>query len=81
MSHPAAQLKPENFNLEPQVMLENMGMSDPEPSHINGWTFTASALRNLLPRKEKLPDLAIPRGEVINEYNNPDLLPGMFPTL
>ena len=56
-------------------------MSDPECSRINGRTFTASALRNLLPREENLPDLLIPRGEVIKEYNNPALFPGMFPTL
>src|SRR5882724_10866493 len=62
-------------------MLENMGMSDPECSRINGRTLTASALRNLVPKKENLPDLAIPRGVVIKEYNNPDLFLGMFPTL
>ena len=65
MSHPATSLDGENFHLESHVMLENMGMSDPECSRINGRTFTASALRNLLPREERLPDLVIPRGEVI----------------
>ena len=50
MSHPATSLDGENFNLESHVMLEKMGMSDPECFRINGQTFTASALRNLLPR-------------------------------
>jgi len=81
MSHPACPLNLDKSGFQPKVMLENMGMSDPECSRINGRTLTASALRNLVPKKENLPDLAIPRGDVIKEYNNPDLFPGMFPTL
>ena len=72
MSHPDNTSNSDKLDLQPQVMLENMGMSDPECSRINGRTFTASALWNLLPRNEKLPDLAIPRGEIIKEYNNPE---------
>jgi len=79
MSHPTNTLT-DIHNSQPKVMLENMGTSDPECSRINGRTFTASALRNLLPRNKILPDLAIP-SEVIKEYNNPDLFPGMFPGL
>ena len=37
--------------------------------------------QNLIPKNNNIPDLAIPRGNVIGEYNNPDLFPGMFPTL
>ena len=28
-----------------------------------------------------VPDLAIGHGEIINEYDNPSLFPGMFPSL
>ena len=42
MSHPASSLNADEATFEPQVMLENMGMSDPESSHISGQTFTAS---------------------------------------
>lgn len=64
------------------VMLEKMGVSDPECDKISGRTFTAAALRNLHGRSDVQPDLVIHRGtQAINEYNNPDLLPGMFPTL
>ncbi|KAK0441510.1 uncharacterized protein EV420DRAFT_1278633 [Desarmillaria tabescens] len=41
----------------------------------------ASALNNLV-KSNKKPDMIIFRGdEPINEYNNPDLMMGMFPTL
>ena len=81
MSHPASSPNIDDVKIEPQVILENMGMSDPECSHINAQKFTASALRNLIPKNNSIPDLAIPRGNVIREYNNPDLFPGLFPTL
>jgi len=35
----------------------------------------------LIPKNNNIPDLAVPRGNIIKEYNNPDLFPGMFPTL
>ncbi|KAG2738319.1 hypothetical protein P692DRAFT_201731407, partial [Suillus brevipes Sb2] len=42
----------------------------------------AAALRNLVSEKSTLPDLVVHRGfHPINEYNNPDLLPGSYPTL
>jgi hypothetical protein len=63
------------------IILESMGMSDPECSHIQGHTFTASALQNLVPRNSSLPDLANPHGDVVCKYDNPDLFPGMYPTL
>ncbi|TFK16576.1 hypothetical protein FA15DRAFT_607005 [Coprinopsis marcescibilis] len=45
---------------------------------------TASALRRLAPStpEDKTPDLILHHGsDPIPEYNNPDLIPGMYPTL
>ncbi|PBK59364.1 hypothetical protein ARMSODRAFT_899378, partial [Armillaria solidipes] len=59
-----------------------MGVSDVESVKVQGRTFTASALRNLVANDKKKPDLIIFSGEnPINEYNNPNLIMGMFPTL
>ncbi|KAG1874170.1 hypothetical protein C8R48DRAFT_650630, partial [Suillus tomentosus] len=61
-----------------------MGVTDPECTRLAGRSFTASALRNLLPSRSSSgePDLVLPRGAVpVDEYHNPDLIPGMFPTL
>ncbi|KAI6044159.1 hypothetical protein EDC04DRAFT_2942385, partial [Pisolithus marmoratus] len=67
---------------KPVTFLEKMGVSDPDSIKISGRTFTASALRNLVSRTSSAPDLIIHRGsQAINEYNNPDLFPGMYPTL
>lgn len=66
------------------VMLEKMGVCDPECEGSSGRTFTAAALRNLvaLPNNSDLPDLILFRGsKAISEYQNPYLMPGMFPTL
>jgi len=62
--------------------LEKMGVSDPEGDRIKGRTFTASALHNLTSNSSSLPDLVLHRGfHAISEYHNPDLVPGMYPTL
>ncbi|KAL1685485.1 hypothetical protein GGG16DRAFT_66182, partial [Schizophyllum commune] len=59
-----------------------MGVSDPESVHLTGRTFTASALRSLLPDQSSRPDLVVHRSSIATpEYKNPDLFPGMFPTL
>ena len=61
-----------------------MGVSDPKGDKISGRTFTASALHNLIPinAKDHSPDLILHRSScAVNEYNNPHLLPGMYPTL
>ena len=72
----------DNNSEDPVTFLEKMGVSDPESVRINGRTFTAAALRNLIPRSSMGPDLVIHRGsQPINEYNNPDLFPGMYPLL
>lgn len=64
------------------VMLEKMGVSDPECDKISGRACTAAALRNLHSQSGQDPDLVVHRGlYAIPEYKNPDLLPGMFPTL
>ena len=63
------------------VLLEKMGVSDPECDKIKGRAFMASALRNLIP-SSSLPDLVLHRGSIpVPEYHNPNLMPGMFPTL
>jgi len=74
-----------------EVLLEKTGVIDPECDRLSGQSFTASALKNLacnlhcddenIQGKNK-PDLAIHHAStVVSEYNNSDLMPGMFPTL
>ncbi|KAF9642668.1 hypothetical protein BDM02DRAFT_3105368, partial [Thelephora ganbajun] len=59
-----------------------MGVTDPECDRTPGRLFTATALRNLVPDGSELPDLVLHRGSTaVPEYNNPDLIPGMYPTL
>jgi hypothetical protein len=69
---------------EETIMVEKMGMSDPESDKLTGRSFVASAIRNLLPKdvKEMHPDLVIHHsGRPVPEYNNPSFFPGLFPTL
>ena len=66
------------------IMIEKMGVSNPECDKFSGRSFTASALKNIYktPGSQKNADLIIYRGsQPISEYNNPDLIPGCFPTL
>jgi hypothetical protein len=66
----------------PVILLEKTGMSDPEFDKISGRACTATALQNLHSRSNEQPDLIVHRGvDAIPEYKNPDLFPGMFPTL
>ncbi|KAF6746382.1 hypothetical protein DFP72DRAFT_823179, partial [Ephemerocybe angulata] len=62
-----------------------MGVIDPELTRIPARKLTASALRQLAPSTDKSdspPDLILHHGkDPISEYNNPDLIPGMYPTL
>ncbi len=70
-----------NDDNENMCLLDRMGVSDVESVKIHGGTFMASALNNLV-RSNKKPDMIMFRGDQpINEYNNPDLMMGMFPTL
>lgn len=82
--HPASLLQPASDHatddtadgLESVPFLEKMGVSDPESVNISGRTFTAAALRNLIPKSSTQPDLIVHRGaHPISEYNNPDLFP------
>jgi hypothetical protein len=71
--HPADLLDHGPPNNDTIVLLEKMGVSDPES--VSGHALTASALQNL-------PDLVLHcTSEPVPEYNNSDLIPGMFPTL
>ncbi|KAJ3516563.1 hypothetical protein NMY22_g14178 [Coprinellus aureogranulatus] len=84
-SHPASLLTTDtNENMSGTLVLEKMGVSDPESTRIPARRFVAKALSNLTSSsgENKLPDLVLHRGEdPIPEYNNPDLVPGMYPTL
>ena len=88
--HPACQLhrNPEQIDShsvgepEPAVFVEKMGVSDTDGDTISGRSLTASAIRNLVPKDSTTPDLIIHHSRnAVPEYNNPSLLPGMFPTL
>jgi hypothetical protein len=93
-NHPASvfrekdlEVKENDDNDIDQVMIEKMGVSDPESEKIAGRCFTAAALRNFVKNYDhgshaEIPDLAIHHAAVpVPEYDNPKLLPGMFPTL
>ncbi|KAI6044108.1 hypothetical protein EDC04DRAFT_2645117 [Pisolithus marmoratus] len=61
---------------EPIVMVEKMGVSDPECDKSDKPGELPTSNNSLL------PDLVIHHGsQPVNEYNNADLLPGMYPTL
>ncbi|SJL16371.1 uncharacterized protein ARMOST_19893 [Armillaria ostoyae] len=76
----ASNIQPHDDSDEP--LLERMGVSDVESVKIQGRTFQAAALMNLVCPPDQKPDLTIFSGSsAIGEYNNPDLIKGMFPTL
>jgi hypothetical protein len=80
--HPAEQLKGDDHNDDPVLCLEKMGVSDPECVMMSSRSFTASAARNLIREPTDCPDLIINRSaQAVDEYDNPDLLPRMYPTL
>ena len=83
-----------NLNIETNndaVLLDKTGIVDPECDRLSGRSFTASALKNLAgnlhcaeinDQNKNNPDLVLHHASAaISEYNNPDLMPGMFPTL
>ena len=73
---------PSSINDDSVCFLEKMGVSDPEGDKIKGHTFTASVLRNLVSDSAACPDLVLHHSSnAIPEYSNPDLIPGMYPTL
>ncbi|TEB31911.1 hypothetical protein FA13DRAFT_1791208 [Coprinellus micaceus] len=82
--HPASHiLEAGNHISNPEPMVERMGVMDPEHTRIPAHTLTASALQRPAPSDDlELPDLVLHRrSDPIPEYNNPDLLPRMYPTL
>jgi Helitron helicase-like domain at N-terminus/AAA domain len=89
IANPSASPYPRHFHAttddkSPPVLIESTGVVDFSGSAISGHSSVANAVYNLLrPRNEHdLPDLILPRGrDPIGEYDNPNLLPGMFPTL
>ena len=69
---------------EIHVELEHTGVIDPDGSAIPARTLQASAFAKLakVAATNELADLYISNGkDAIREYNNTNLLPGMFPTL
>ena len=57
--HPADLLCGDKHSTTPIVLLEKMGVSDPEGVKLSGQTFTASALKNLVPSTTQVPDLIL----------------------
>ena len=77
--HPAEMINVDGDNL-PLLLMEKMGVSDVDGFKISGRSSTASALKNLVPYRA--PDIVLHHSShAVAEYNNPDLMPGMFPTL
>lgn len=80
--HPASYISSSSHSEKIMTLLEKTSVSDPEGIKITGRACTAGALRKLLPRDENNPDLIIHRSIYpVPEYQNPDLIAGMFPTL
>ncbi|PPQ75657.1 hypothetical protein CVT26_001814 [Gymnopilus dilepis] len=81
--HPALQVQAADDDCdEPLLFLEKFGVSDPEGVKIQGRTFTAAALRNVIVNPSDQPDLIIHRSSrPVDEYKNPKLFPGLYPTL
>ena len=65
------------------IFMEKTGVSDTMGDTISGRTLVASGLRKLVSKDIRAqPGLIIKRGQTaVNEYNNPALFPGMYPTL
>ena len=69
---------------ENPTIIESTGVVDFDGSAVSGQSALATAVFNLLNphHDDGLPDLILPRaGDPISEYDNPYLMPGMFPTL
>jgi hypothetical protein len=84
--HPAELLHISSESSEPSellsTMIEKTGVVDPECDRVPGRLFTSAALKNLISDDSELPDLVLHRGSAaVPEYNNPDLIPGIYPTL
>jgi hypothetical protein len=69
--------------VEGEIYMDSFGLSDPEGSAMPARSYRAAALRGLnVKPSQEMPDLILSRGATaVSEYQNPKLLPGMFPTL
>jgi hypothetical protein len=83
--HPASSATNMCTNKVTEPFFEKMAVIDPECTRIPARSLTANASRRFAHTDEdgkELPDLVLHRGaDPIPEYNNPALLPGMYPTL
>ncbi|CAG8712622.1 2689_t:CDS:1, partial [Acaulospora colombiana] len=70
-------------NSNDDSIIESTGIVDFDGTSYSGHAATATALSNLVNSTGQAePDLVLKRGtEYVKEYDNPSLLPGMFPTL
>jgi len=69
-------------NTESIVFMDKFGVADGSHDRLKGRTFSAAAIRNLVPKAPGVPDLTLHWGsEALDEYRNPALLPGLYPTL
>ncbi|KAE9390455.1 hypothetical protein BT96DRAFT_833421, partial [Gymnopus androsaceus JB14] len=70
-------------DIQQNVLLERSGIYDPESSDVSGRHRTAAAIHGFAQstRKDDDPVLLTYERDPINEYNNRNLFPGMFPTL
>lgn len=82
--HPSDSLKGQSVTDDdaPFVLLDKLGVVDPDGACIPGRILNASAVRNLIPASRDMPDLLISNSSApVSEYNNPSLFPSMYPTL
>ena len=64
------------------LLLEKMGVSNPDGVKISGHASTASVLKKFASKKTGVPDLVLHCSSfAVSEYSNPDLVPGMYPIL
>ncbi|KAE8251867.1 hypothetical protein A4X13_0g3812 [Tilletia indica] len=79
-NHPGILADAEEDDDNGRTFLEHHGVIDVNGVRIPEHARTASALRNATGQER--PDLVVRHGSsFIQDYNNPDLFPGMFPTL
>jgi len=83
--HPAEFLHDSVGNSDPgplDTVIETTGVTDPEYDRMPGRLFTSAELKNPVSDGSELPNLVLHCGSVaVPEYNNPNLIPGMYPTL
>jgi Helitron helicase-like domain at N-terminus/PIF1-like helicase len=73
-----------NSATTPEHVIESTGVIDFDGTSFSGLSATATAMFNLVTsfEEQNRPNLVLPRArEFVKDYDNPDLMPGMFPTL